>query len=365
MRLALAFLVVVVSLSGCVGQFLTGELDDPVPAPPFQAVDIDGRHWNLTELQGRTVLLDFMGTWCGPCQRSVPLLRDMQAAYPDLVVLSVSGTDGRQAMDDFRVQYNAPWPHIADADLVRDVHRSVAGDATMIWPSYAIIDGQGDIRFYNRGETLPATFTAALDSVTVREAPSYDLAATPLLVLAFLLGAAAWFSPFLLAHTVAERRRPAWSPLAGLGLYLAVAALATWGSRPISGRIVVVAPWLAAAGALAVVWWRVKGTEAVQVHGKRLEHEHAAWRVAGFWGNTLWYMLPALGAVLYAAMLRTAPMETFGLVAAFAVGLAATEAAAMAPRVRAGMQSLEHRAGWIGAGALLVGLLWNGALYLR
>ncbi len=362
MRVWLAPLLLVM-LSGCV-QFLTGELEEPVPAPDLHLQDIDGQWWNITEADG-AVLLDFMGTWCGPCQRSVPLLRDIQAAYPELQILSVSGTDSPADMRDFKTQYNAPWPHIVDGDAVRDVHRAVMGDASFIWPSYAIVR-DGDITFYSRGETLPATFTAALDGTTARTAPDFDATAIPLVGLAGVLGMAAYFSPFLLRHTIGEEpRRPKWSVAVGLGLYLLLAWVATHYSRPISGRIVNVAPILAAAGALAIVYWRMRGTARVQADGKHLDGESPSRRTVAFWISTLWYLLPAYGAVLYAAMLRTAPGEALALLVAFGGGLAIMDAVSNESRPRAALQSLEERAGWIGAGALVVGVLWNSVLYLR
>ncbi len=259
---ALLLAALLIGLSGCT-QFLTGELVDPVPAPDLRLQDIDGQWWNVTEMD-QPVLLDFMGTWCGPCQRSVPLLRDIQDAYPRLQILSVSGTDSPADMQDFKTQYNAPWPHIVDAAAVRDVHRAVLGEATFIWPSYAIVNG-GDITFYSRGETLPATFTAALDGTTKRTAPDFETSAIPLVALATAMGLAAYFSPFLLRHTLADdARRPSWSTAVGLGLYLLLAWLGTYYSRPISGRIVNVGDRLELEGAEAEVL-EMKGSRACRI----------------------------------------------------------------------------------------------------
>ncbi len=360
MRILLVALVI--SLSGCLG-FLTGEVP-PEPAPDFAITDVEGKSWNLTDLQGKVVLMDFMGTWCTPCQRAVPVIHDLRAAYPDLVVISVSGTDTEPKVRDFQTQHGADWPHAVDTGVVNDFLEA-GGGGTMIWPSYAIIDETGDLRFYNKGETLPATFTAALDGITTREAPRLTGDALPVLAFAFVLGFLAWASPFLRDHTVQGEKRPSVSPLVGLAFYAFIGVIATWYSRPLSGRVATVAPFLAVAAGLGIVYWRARGTDKVQAHGKRLDGDSRRARMFAFWGNTLWYMMPVWGAVLHAAMLRTAPMETLLLPVMVGAGLASAESLSAHPTIRARMQGLGEKPLWLGASALILAGLWNGLLYLR
>jgi thiol-disulfide isomerase/thioredoxin len=48
--------------------------------------------WELYDLEGKVVLVDFWATWCGPCKRSIPHLIKLHEEYADqgVVVLGVS-----------------------------------------------------------------------------------------------------------------------------------------------------------------------------------------------------------------------------------------------------------------------------------
>ena len=53
----------------------------PRPAPAASVTRLDGTVVSLGELEADLVLLDFWATWCKPCVKSIPKLRDLHDEY--------------------------------------------------------------------------------------------------------------------------------------------------------------------------------------------------------------------------------------------------------------------------------------------
>lgn len=57
----------------------------------FTLPDLDGTPRSLDEWHGRPLLVNFWATWCAPCRREIPLLKEVQAAHADdLQVIGVA-----------------------------------------------------------------------------------------------------------------------------------------------------------------------------------------------------------------------------------------------------------------------------------
>lgn len=65
------------------------------PAPDFTLTTIDGKQFSLSSYRGRYVVLDFWGSWCQPCIKSMPKMREYYDKYHarGLEVVSVACND--------------------------------------------------------------------------------------------------------------------------------------------------------------------------------------------------------------------------------------------------------------------------------
>lgn len=63
------------------------------PAPTFNYTNTQGKEVTLEELKGKSVYVDVWATWCGPCKREIPHLKELESKYhdsDDIVFMSVS-----------------------------------------------------------------------------------------------------------------------------------------------------------------------------------------------------------------------------------------------------------------------------------
>lgn len=91
-------------------------------APDFSGRLIDGSDFSLAQLRGRHVLLHFWGSWCGPCRRENPELRQLYREFafaesgPELAIVSVAIERDSLRWQEAQLRDGLDWPyHLMDA----------------------------------------------------------------------------------------------------------------------------------------------------------------------------------------------------------------------------------------------------------
>lgn len=62
------------------------------PSPKFNYPDVNGKNVSLDDLKGKYVYVDVWATWCGPCKREIPFLKELDSQYKgkELAIVSLS-----------------------------------------------------------------------------------------------------------------------------------------------------------------------------------------------------------------------------------------------------------------------------------
>ena len=73
-------------------------------APDFTVTDLNDKKYTLSKYTGKTVMLTFWATWCGPCITEIPHIIELrkQIGEDKLVILGISYTDQRNTPERVR-----------------------------------------------------------------------------------------------------------------------------------------------------------------------------------------------------------------------------------------------------------------------
>lgn len=131
------------------------------PAPDFTFETIKGEKMKLSDFRGKFVLLDFWGTWCGPCVGEIPNLKNAYKEFKDkgFEIISISsdkmnGGKDSEYLKKFTGEKEMVWNHVLDSGDIHKIYK------IMHWPTLYLVDKDGKIirnENYLRGTGLQST----------------------------------------------------------------------------------------------------------------------------------------------------------------------------------------------------------------
>ena len=127
--------------------------DYAIKAPDFTLRTVQGELFKLSENRGKVIMLNFWGTWCGPCRREIPDFNKLHAKYQKdgLEIVGVTLTSGSSKnILEFMKDWDMEYTVLTDIDnnetqrVISIYGRAIGRPITGI-PTTLIIDKEGYI----------------------------------------------------------------------------------------------------------------------------------------------------------------------------------------------------------------------------
>jgi thiol-disulfide isomerase/thioredoxin len=133
--------------------------------PDFKLGSHNGEFVSAADFSGKTLLINFWATWCGPCRHEMPMLMDLQRQHGPmgLQVIGIA-LDDVQKVREFVDVYGISYPILVGGE---DVYQTSAnyGNVESVLPYSVLVDSDGIVRWQYTGEIPREKITSLLSEL--------------------------------------------------------------------------------------------------------------------------------------------------------------------------------------------------------
>ena len=104
-----------------------------------------------SEWDGEVRVVNFWATWCPPCRREIPLLKELQAEYGDRIRIVGIAIDDMEAVREYAVGADFNYPVLVGQQDAVDLGNQVLQDWIGL-PFTAFTDASGKVHHIHVGE---------------------------------------------------------------------------------------------------------------------------------------------------------------------------------------------------------------------
>lgn len=120
----------------------------------FTLNDINGNKFTLSSLRGKWVVLDFWGTWCGPCMRGVPTMKQYYKRYADrMEIVGIACNDKEEQWRKTVTEQEMNWTNVLNPQGVEPEKSLLMNYEVSGFPTKIIITPEGRVHKVFIGET--------------------------------------------------------------------------------------------------------------------------------------------------------------------------------------------------------------------
>ncbi len=139
-------------------------------APDFNGTTLEGDTVRLSDLRGKTVLINVFASWCGPCRLEMPHLVQLsnELDQDEVVFVGLNLQENPDSVTTFRDEFGIDFPLVLNEDgqLTNGLYTPIG------LPTSWFIDREGVVRYVFSGAMTREVLENVLDDVIAGREPA-------------------------------------------------------------------------------------------------------------------------------------------------------------------------------------------------